>query len=1100
MKRILIFILVAAFCAVPAQGTSLYLDGINGKVDCGNPLYGLSSDSSLTVQCFFKPDENEWGRIWSYFPITTDGSFALQLTLSASNILAWNVGKSEGGAPPRADVYSSALTIGPWYHIVATYDQGNLELILNGDSQGTALYSGPFAAAPVDGKLCIGYISHHDSTERASGHYDEFAIWDRVLTEQEIFDLRDRQHSPLDIPDLIGYWPINEGAGDTVYDNSINSNDGFITDGIWATESPCPPTPLPFIDNFDSPELDSCWYWIREDPTHWSLTERPGSMRINTQSYSDFSRPNILLRRVSDENLAIECRLEIDSEPNNNALLEVYQDDYNSLNIVWSANGIIRAHSWTDGVASYADLEETWNPSFLRIEKVGSLYVAKASPDGVEWQFIQGWTRDLTVDSELMVGINATIWPSGNSTPADFDYFSVTELPGTTVCGNVSGVWDESGSPYYVTCDITLPADSTLEIGPGVTVEFMGPYKFEVFGNLQAIGTETDSIYFTTDTLMNPDRWRGFYFGTGSDNSHFSNCIFRFGNKPDPTPVWPPTHANSGGALSCASASPAFEHSTFQYNNAGMCGGAIYSDLHSSPSFLHCLIEHNHGGSHGGGIYVEHVTPLIGTASPAFELCVIRANQSSDLGGGLMLDGQSGTTVRNCLITGNESLNGGGGIWISDSAAVLDHCTITANSSINSSGGIHCYWILPSVMNNLIIWGNTGVGPQACGPYTYSDIEGGLAGIGNIDEYPQFADTANGDYHLTSNSPCIDAGDPSSPFDPDGTVADMGAFPYYHDLILEYPNGNEEWGVFHEDTVRWAASDSVTGLLRIELNRNYPDGDWELLVDNTDNDGWEPITLNDPLSVSCRVMIRTLDSTFVDVSNADFSIIASDGYLALSHTAEPETPVLSWDAEVVECPATNSNVYYLKNFGSQTLVVLDQILDDGTDFSFSHDCPGVFGLSHGEISSCSLVVTYEPQSEGLHLDTIRIQTDAINAVDGYVSIPLSGEQIRTPAAPEIVLTTEGISARLSWDPISVSIGDCPVSITGYLVFFSEVYEGPYWFHGGTTDTTYLQPWVVQNADGMFYHVTTTQASSALMMTLPQDPGTMTREQVLERLR
>lgn len=40
--------------------------------------------------------------------------------------------------------------------------------------------------------------------------------------------------------------------------------------------------------------------------------------------------------------------------------------------------------------------------------------------------------------------------------------------------------------------------------------------------------------------------------------------------------------------------------------------------------------------------------------------------------------------------------------------------------------------------------------------------------------------TVNGDYRLSPGSPCIDAGNPASPLDPDGTRADMGAIPYQH--------------------------------------------------------------------------------------------------------------------------------------------------------------------------------------------------------------------------------------------------------------------------------------------------------------------------------
>ncbi len=50
----------------------------------------------------------------------------------------------------------------------------------------------------------------------------------------------------------------------------------------------------------------------------------------------------------------------------------------------------------------------------------------------------------------------------------------------------------------------------------------------------------------------------------------------------------------------------------------------------------------------------------------------------------------------------------------------------------------------------------------------------GAAGIGNIAENPQFVDTTQNDFHLTEDSPCIDAGDPTSPLDPDSTRADMG--------------------------------------------------------------------------------------------------------------------------------------------------------------------------------------------------------------------------------------------------------------------------------------------------------------------------------------
>jgi len=58
-------------------------------------------------------------------------------------------------------------------------------------------------------------------------------------------------------------------------------------------------------------------------------------------------------------------------------------------------------------------------------------------------------------------------------------------------------------------------------------------------------------------------------------------------------------------------------------------------------------------------------------------------------------------------------------------------------------------------------------------------------GTGEIHEDPFFVDPFYGDYNLLSTSPCIDAGDPNMPFDPDGTVSDIGAF-YYHQNVDSY--------------------------------------------------------------------------------------------------------------------------------------------------------------------------------------------------------------------------------------------------------------------------------------------------------------------------
>ena len=154
----------------------------------------------------------------------------------------------------------------------------------------------------------------------------------------------------------------------------------------------------------------------------------------------------------------------------------------------------------------------------------------------------------------------------------------------------------------------------------------------------------------------------------------------------------------------------------------------------------------------------------------------------------------------------NTADYGGGIFCYYYSSPAIENCTLSGNSA-NNGGGIFCddNSILTGLNN--IIWANTaqtgsqiyldGSSSFSC---TYSDIQGGWEGEGNIDADPLFVTGPDGDYYLSQTSsgqavtsPCVDAGDPAYPMITgttrtdgvqDAGVIDMG---YHYNLPAAPP-------------------------------------------------------------------------------------------------------------------------------------------------------------------------------------------------------------------------------------------------------------------------------------------------------------------------
>jgi parallel beta-helix repeat protein len=232
----------------------------------------------------------------------------------------------------------------------------------------------------------------------------------------------------------------------------------------------------------------------------------------------------------------------------------------------------------------------------------------------------------------------------------------------------------------------------------------------------------------------------------------------------------------SGGGMLIYKSSPNITNCTFSDNTATrFYGGGMLSD-NSSPTLTDCTLIGNSAGYYGGGMCNAY------DSNPRVTNCEFLRNEAGWDGGG-MFNIVSSPMVTNCTFNDNTALKLGGGMYNGqNSSPTVTNCTFIGNSA-SDGGGVYNKDGSPTV-TNCTLWNDT---PEeivddatSSSTVTYSDVQGGWPGLGNIDANPCFVDANNPDPNLWNlrlkpDSPCIDAGNTTAV--PAGILADLDENP-----------------------------------------------------------------------------------------------------------------------------------------------------------------------------------------------------------------------------------------------------------------------------------------------------------------------------------
>lgn len=386
----------------------------------------------------------------------------------------------------------------------------------------------------------------------------------------------------------------------------------------------------------------------------------------------------------------------------------------------------------------------------------------------------------------------------GNWIQQSYDHLNLMEVKrATKLPCEINGTFllSKQESPYYIDCPLTISEKGELLAEPGVEILILDTFKITSYGKISFIGNVNEPISIRVKADMPKNAILELLDNSISNFAHcksenikiysknaqlmMNNALFDCSNRLIP----------SDNVLDSWYSKVFIDSSKFfgNSNNEGLI--CWYSDVNIYNSYFNNFTDPIELIFSNNGKIINNI--INNSKDDAIDLnssskCYIFKNFINNVvDKGISIGDKSlaSSIKRNVILSCSEA------IAIKDSSEAI----IENNTFYDNQIAINCYektpghnggkarvrnCIFSSTKEKAFSYDNFS---QINITYSLSDNEL-INGEGNIRANPEFIDSRKLNFKLKKDSPCINKGDPNSELDPDGTIADIGAF-FYNFII-----------------------------------------------------------------------------------------------------------------------------------------------------------------------------------------------------------------------------------------------------------------------------------------------------------------------------